>query len=349
MNGVIEIEKDDRIKVDVVNKEQGISYKVYKISSGRLYTDRVHDTAVLLDNKIIKGPSFQIRGGFESDIFNSEAKKNIVFDKGTPRKLRNLNGSVLSLLTGGAGNNNYWHWIFDVLPRFGICSKVTDINKIDYFLLPSQLERFQTETLDSLKIQNQKRISSEKFRHIKANELIVTDHPIMISGNATKDILNIPTWVISWLKNTFSKKNKTNHEKIKIYIDRGGNQTKKTPQRILINENEIKNYLIKENFLIVKLHELSFVEQIKMFQNAECIVGLHGGGFANIVFCQDNTKIIELKSLSSGAAIKNLAQKNNLNYLPIEVPSKQIYEFGIQNQQGSIEIPINKLKRLVEN
>ena len=216
-------------------------------------------------------------------------------------------------------------------------------------MLPSQLERFQTETLDSLKIQNQKRISSEKFRHIKANELIVTDHPIMISGNATKDILNIPTWVISWLKNTFSKKNKTNHEKIKIYIDRGGNQTKKTPQRILINENEIKNYLIKENFMIVKLHELSFVEQIKMFQNAECIVGLHGGGFANIVFCQDNTKIIELKSLSSGAAIKNLAQKNNLNYLPIEVPSKQIYEFGIQNQQGSIEIPINKLKRLVEN
>ena len=96
--------------------------------------------------------------------------------------------------------------------------------------------------------------------------------------------------------------------------------------------------------MIVKLHELSFVEQIKMFQNAECIVGLHGGGFANIVFCQDNTKIIELKSLSSGAAIKNLAQKNNLNYLPIEVPSKQIYEFGIQNQQGSIEIPINKLK-----
>ena len=24
---------------------------------------------------------------------------------------------MLSLLTGGAGNNNYWHWLFDVLPR----------------------------------------------------------------------------------------------------------------------------------------------------------------------------------------------------------------------------------------
>ena len=28
---------------------------------GRLYTDRIHDTAVLLDNKIIEGPSFQLR------------------------------------------------------------------------------------------------------------------------------------------------------------------------------------------------------------------------------------------------------------------------------------------------
>ena len=25
--------------------------------------------------------------------------------------------NVLSLLTGGGGNDNYWHWMFDVLPR----------------------------------------------------------------------------------------------------------------------------------------------------------------------------------------------------------------------------------------
>ena len=52
------------------------------------------------------------------EMLNTE-ENNIVFKKGTPRKLTNLNGSVLSLLTGGGGNNNYWHWLFDVLRRIG--------------------------------------------------------------------------------------------------------------------------------------------------------------------------------------------------------------------------------------
>ena len=67
------------------------------------------------------------------------------------RILRNLNGSVLSLLTGGAGNNNYWHWLFDVLPRFGLCSQLINLEKIDFFLLPSLLKKYQGESLDCLK------------------------------------------------------------------------------------------------------------------------------------------------------------------------------------------------------
>ena len=46
--------------------------------------------------------------------------ENIVFQKGTPKLKKKLKGSVFSLLTGGGGNENYWHWLFDVLPRFKI-------------------------------------------------------------------------------------------------------------------------------------------------------------------------------------------------------------------------------------
>ena len=119
--------KDNRIKVKIINIEKELSYKIYIISSGRLYTDRIQDTAVILDNKIIEGPSFQLRKETGAHVFNSNVKDNIVFTKGTPRKLRNLNGSVLSLLTGGAGNHNYWHWIYDVLPRFGLCGKSVNL------------------------------------------------------------------------------------------------------------------------------------------------------------------------------------------------------------------------------
>ena len=78
---------DNRIKVEIVNAEKDLRYKVYKIVNGRLYTDRVHDTAVILDNKIIEGPSFQFRYTQDGKVYNSKINDNVVFNKGTPRKL----------------------------------------------------------------------------------------------------------------------------------------------------------------------------------------------------------------------------------------------------------------------
>jgi len=367
----IENNKDNRIKVKLINIDKELSYKVYIISNGRLYTDRIHDTAAILDNKIIEGPSFQFRqianpkvnSKIRNEInygrypntpnitINSKTRNNIVFSKGTPRKLRNLNGSVLSLLTGGGGNNNYWHWLFDVLPRFGLCSRTINLNEIDYFLLPSLLKKFQRETLDCLNIPKHKRISSEKFRHIKAKKLIMTDHPLVTSGNATKDNLNIPNWIILWLKDNFLNPDIIINKKIKnkIYIDRSDTISNHLPQRLISNEDEIKKYLLKNNFIFVKLHEAKFREQINLFHNAECIVGLHGAGFVNVVFCKPGTKIIELRSLNTGDTIKNLSKKNDLNYSSIDVEAKETYKFDYPTQHGNIQIAISSLIKALEN
>ena len=51
---------------------------------------------------------FKLESKFE------EVDKNIVFSKGTPRFKKRIKGNLFSLLTGGAGNHNYWHWMFDV-------------------------------------------------------------------------------------------------------------------------------------------------------------------------------------------------------------------------------------------
>ena len=347
----IQSSNEKRIKVSLVKIKKGPTYKFYRIFNGRLYTDRIQDTAAILDNKIIEGPSFQLRKRKDTSIFNSNIRDNIVFTKGTPRRLRKIKGSVFSLLTGGAGNNNYWHWIFDVLPRFEICRKIIDLNNIDYFLLPSILKKFQIETLDCLNIPSKKRISSEKFRHIQSDELIITDHPVMITGNATEDILNIPPWISEWLKITFLKEKIDESKKdIKnIYIDRSEEKTAYLPQRQISNESEVKEYLLKKNFTVVRLHETNFIDQVSMFQNARCVVGLHGGGFANIVFCRPKTKIIELKSLTAGDAIKNLAIKNDLDYTSVATEAKQIYKFTKPNQQGSIEVPIEDLNKFLMN
>ena len=349
----IESTGDDRIKVENVNIEKDLSYKVYKITGGKLYTDRIQDTAVIIDNKIVEGPSFQLRGtrGSNSEIVNSNVRDNIVLEVGTPRRLRNLNGIVLSLLTGGAGNENYWHWLYDVLPRIGLCNKFVRLSEIDFFLLPNLSKKFQNETLDCLNIPKHKRLSSEKYRHIKAKELIVTDHPVVVTGNSTRDIQNIPRWIMLWLNSNFCDQKVTKNKKIKnkIYLERDFATLENIPERSVSNENEVKSYLLKKDFVPVRLGEIMFSEQVDLFHNADYIIGLHGAGFANLAFCKPGTKVIEFRSSTAGQVIENIAKKNNLNYNSIITEAKHINKYNFPTQQGHVQVPISSLSKILEN
>ena len=95
------------------------------------------------------------------------------------------------------------------------------------------------------------------------------------------------------------------------------------------------------------MHELNFQDQVDLFYNAECIVGLHGAGFANISFCKPNTQIIELRSFNAGLMYENLAKKNNLNYCPIITDEEQLKDYKHPNQQGGIYIPIENLSKIL--
>ena len=105
------------------------------------YTASVSD---IYDGMLVKYYLLAVNSEGVVQTYPSNAPdNNIVFKKGTPRKLRNIKGRVLSLLTGGAGNNNYWHWLFDVLPRFRLCKKNFNIDKKHSILLPKIQEKFQ--------------------------------------------------------------------------------------------------------------------------------------------------------------------------------------------------------------
>ena len=333
---------NNEIRVSNIKKNGNFEYQIYTINKGRLYTDRVNDTAVITKNEIVENASFQYRVE-NSKVFNADIKKNIVFSKGTPRLQKKINGSVLSLLTGGGGNDNYWHWLFDVLPRLALCQEIINLEKINYFLLPNNKKKFQKETLDILKINESKQISSENYRHILCDKLFVTSHPVAKSNDVTKEVQNIPLWISQWLKSTFMKGNGKKFAK-KIYIDRSDSTSNVKHLRTIKNEDEVKNYLSEIGFENVRLGEYSFEDQISIFENAEIIVGLHGAGFANIVFSKPNVKIIELKKRShQGKEIENLAKSNNLSYKYLKFDSLDTHE----NQFGHINVSINELKKTI--
>ena len=342
IEGSINCSEDKNINVQSVTFKNNFMYKVYQITGGRLYTDRIHDTAIISKHKIVEDASFQIRNNNNSSI-----KNNIVFFKGTQRQLRKLKGSTLSLLTGGGGNNNYWHWIYDVLPRLKICEEVKNLENIDYFLLPNLEKNFQKETLKALGINKNKLLSSVKFRHITCNELIVTDHPYMLTNNAHNDVQNIPKWIVDWLKDKFLSNKGLSEKKYpkKIYIDRSDSQSNVSSMRSIINEAEVKEFLKNEGFTFLRLSDLKFEEQVQYFNHADYIIGLHGAGFANLSFCKPKTKVLEFRNKATGKMYENLAKLNNLLFESI-IPETTQNEFM---QLGHIEVPITILKEKIKN
>tara|TARA_Y100000741_G_scaffold339201_1_gene299874 strand:- start:134 stop:622 length:489 start_codon:yes stop_codon:yes gene_type:complete len=161
--------------------------------------------------------------------------------------------------------------------------------------------------------------------------------------------MNMPAWISEWLKSEFIKKDDFSKNIVdNIYIDRADVKSNKKEQRIIKNEEQVKNFLNKNKFKSVKLHEISFSKQVELFYNAKCIVGLHGGGFANLSFCKPGAKVIELRSKNAGTPIKNLAEKNNLNYNSLILEAEQIEKYNYPNQQGSIDVPLDSLANLIE-
>tara|TARA_B100001250_G_scaffold40953_1_gene32402 strand:- start:19 stop:1134 length:1116 start_codon:yes stop_codon:yes gene_type:complete len=323
----------------IKNNKKNFKYSVFNVSNSRLYTDRIQDTAVIKGNTLIDKPSFQLR----NNNFDKNINKNIVLRIGTPRIQKKLTGTVVSLLTGGGGNNNYFHWLFDVLPKIGMLEKCYDLNKINFFLCPN-LNNWQLRTLNLLGIDKNKCLSSVKYRHIKANNIITMSHPWLKSKNIIYDIENLPLWISKWLRFKFLKKKSNKNFPKKIYIDRSDSESNLRNFRYIVNESEVVNFLKKKGFKALRLTDLSFEEEIKLFNNAEVVVGLQGAGLTNLIWSGNKTKIIELRSKLTNKLFENLALQNKIKFNKIQTnPIEKV----IAKHYGTIEIDIKKLEKII--
>lgn len=66
------------------------------------------------------------------------------------------------------------------------------------------------------------------------------------------------------------------------------------PQRSIANAAEVEGALSALGFESVMLEGMDIEEQIAMFRNAEFVVGAHGAGLANLLFCDPGTRVVEL-------------------------------------------------------
>ncbi len=256
--------------------------------------------------------SLEIKGQITDYYLFDKNQKNIsVFSKGDKPFLLdsfvNIDDSI-GFIDDQFTSFNICHFLLDKLTRI---EELKSSNSKSFFLFKqndytkyfANLLNINFFNLDKYKsnIINRKITFKIKKLNISSSssQNISFKHPAQnINSNARKTINKI----INSISIT--------EKKYKVYIDRS-NATK----RRIINEVEIKEYLLSKNFICAKLEELTVDEQLILFRNATHVIAVHGAGLTNIAFCKPKTKIIEiLPPLCATNAFWKLAKAMDLDY-----------------------------------
>jgi capsular polysaccharide biosynthesis protein len=169
----------------------------------------------------------------------------------------------------------YAHWLLEDVPRFIELLSLEE--EIGLLVSPSAAKY----TYDFLEILNLKPNLVSEVARVEFGTFISAPSVGEIPSKSDIEILR-----------GFSKTQVIQSEIISqpkyIYISRRRNS------RSLNNERDLEIKLSNLGFSILYLQELSLHKQILVFKSAKIIVGPHGAGLANMVWCENDPLVIEI-------------------------------------------------------
>ena len=246
-------------------------------------------------------------------------------------------GPVVSLTADIAYQTNYFHWLFDILPRIRLAQSAI---KEPFKLYVYTALEFQRTTLAILGFDDRAIIPADKYPFVRAKPLIVPSFPNAFRG--------IPDWVVRYLCQElggcvslmrFQNEGKTAR---KLFVGRKGAR-----HRRVENEAQVTSALCERGFKAVSPSTLSFVEQACQFRQAEVIVGVHGAALANLIFCKPGTMVLEIVPPNYAFPLyRNLCECLGLQYKAIAPAGMSDADFCYQKLDFSVDI--EKLLAAVE-
>ena len=191
-------------------------------------------------------------------------------------------GTYVSLLS--CYTLNFAHWLMDCLPKLSLLELLTDSVKADLkFIIPESSPQYIIDSLKLLGIQENQTLPISE-QGIQVEKLILC-HAAQSPGRPSKKhILTIRDKLLSSVRATKDH----NLASRRLYISRSQSSRK------IVNEEEILQVLKNYNFEVIHCENMSFPEQSALFSEAEVVLGPHGAGIYNQIFCRSGTTIIEI-------------------------------------------------------
>ena len=174
---------------------------------------------------------------------------------------------------------NYWHYVFDIIPRLMVMVKRGYKGK---FLVNNT--DCAKQFLELLKIPEDRLIINQygSIIHAKKVYMFSDMYGIELHGQLLVDTRK---FLIEEAEKNYGSLLDKSYPK-KIFVSR-------VSRRKITNEEEIIKMLKSCGFKVIVPEKLSLYEQMKSFHNADIIVTPHGANSTNLLFCRERTSMIE--------------------------------------------------------
>ncbi|MCL2931175.1 MAG: glycosyltransferase family 61 protein [Trichodesmium sp. MAG_R03] len=269
--------KNDQELKDIIIPRENNFYHLYCVTSsemGETFRCTMPNATILEPNGLVLTSDFEI---ITQSVMSEKLKLDFNLEK-IKEAINNsekLLGTYVSLLSDYS--LNYAHWLMDGLPKLALLESLKQELK---FIIPKNSPSYIIDSLKLLGIKEQQLI---KIQH----PCLVVEKLILIHG-AQKNGRVCKKYILKIRNKLLQAINDNNKPDKLIYISRS-NYTRK-----IINESEILPIIKKYNFEILRCEELSFREQINIFSQAQVLLGPHGAGIYNQIFCNRGAIIIEI-------------------------------------------------------
>lgn len=210
-----------------------------------------------------------------------------------PSSIYTKEGTSVLMIQSNMWWQNYFHWTLDYLTKIIWARRILGSHQHfnALYITSKKTFSYQHDSLMSLGLTREAIKPCFYFgrlMHVKAADLLLiqerydiqtinpevhnnTLHPSIVNELASEVIRNLH------LRLQPPKDRSPN----RIYISRSN-----APNRRLINEQEVIDYLARYNFKTVKLERLTFREQVEIFASSSIVIGVHGAGLTNIIYTQ---------------------------------------------------------------
>jgi capsular polysaccharide biosynthesis protein len=223
------------------------------------------------DDGLVAEASF----GFVADPRHHPVRRQIRLGQ-----LERLEGTAATVAFGHA--DAYFHWLFDVLPRLEILRLAGwNERRWDHLVVNAVGATYEHETLSRFGISPDRIRQVDRHSHVVADRMVATS-TVSVSGY-------VPAWATRLVRDRLLPADTPADPPLRLYVSR-----EDAEQRRLADEDRLVALLEPLGFTCLTLSGRTLDEQIDLFSRAEIVIGPHGGGLSNLVWCRPGTAVVEL-------------------------------------------------------